>query len=96
MKKNSYEIIKWEVTVGKELLTNQQFNACTSILGYTLDDGTICRRKQRPTFQNRERLYQFSKRMDLYSVWIDSAMVYMKKGITKGICKIINIKVIPI
>jgi hypothetical protein len=26
----------------------------------------------------------FLKRMDVYSVWIDSAMVYMKKG-TKGL-----------
>jgi uncharacterized protein (DUF885 family) len=32
---------------------------------------------------NRARLHHFLKRMDKYSVWIDSAMVYMKKGMAK-------------
>jgi uncharacterized protein (DUF885 family) len=50
----------------------------------TPDYGAICRRKQRTTFQNRKDYNNFLKRMDLYSVWIDSAMVYMKKGITKN------------
>jgi hypothetical protein len=62
----------------KELLNDQQFNAYYINFGAHLTWDNL-QEEAAPTFQNRERLYQFSKRMDLYSVWIDSAMVYMKK-----------------
>jgi hypothetical protein len=42
----------------------------------TPDNGTICRSSAQP-FKTEN--IPTSKRMDLY-VWIDSAMVYMKKG----------------
>jgi uncharacterized protein (DUF885 family) len=37
------------------------------------------------------------KRMDRYSIWLDSAMVYMKKGIEKGVVlpKALTVKMIP-
>lgn len=48
-------------------------------------------------FKTEKDYANFLKRMDKYSVWIDSAMVYMKKGITKGVVlpKALTEKLIP-
>jgi hypothetical protein len=43
-RKNSYEIIKWKLRLEKSTQTAYQFTSCTSILGHTPYDGTICRR----------------------------------------------------
>jgi uncharacterized protein (DUF885 family) len=34
-------------------------------------------------FKTEKDYTNFLKRMDTYSIWLDSAMVYMKKGIEK-------------
>ena len=95
---NSYEIIKWEVNVGKELLkqpTNlmpiHQFSGTHLTLGQ-FAGGTSAQ-----PFKTEKDYLNFLKRMDLYSVWIDSAMVYMKKGLAKGVVlpKALTEKVIP-
>ena len=95
---NSYEIIKWEVEVGKEVLkqpTNlmpvQQF------WGTHLTMSQFASGSAAQPFKTEKDYKSFLKRMDLYSVWIDSAIVYMKKGIDKGIVlpKSLTIKVIP-
>ncbi|PWA06829.1 DUF885 domain-containing protein [Flavobacterium psychrotolerans] len=96
--KNSYEIMQWEVAVGKELLqqpTNlmpiQQFS------GTHLTMGQFAGGTSAQPFKTEKDYTDFLKRMDLYSVWIDSAMVYMRKGIKKGIVlpKTLTEKVIP-
>ena len=48
-------------------------------------------------FTTEKDYKNFLKRMDLFSVWMDSAMVYMKKGIDKGVVlpKALTAKVIP-
>ena len=95
---NSYEIIKWEVEVGKEVLkqpTNlipvQQF------WGTHLTMSQFASGSAAQPFKTEKDYKNFLKRMDLYSVWIDSAIVYMKKGIDKGMVlpKSLTIKVIP-
>ena len=96
--KNSYDIIKWEVSIGKDLLkydTNlmpfQQFWGTHLTLGQFASDSSSQPFKTEKDYKN------FLKRMDLFSVWMDSAMVYMKKGIDKGIVlpKTLTLKVIP-
>ena len=96
--KNSYEIIKWEIEVGKELLkqpTNlmpiNQFEGTHLIIGQ-FAGGTSAQ-----PFKTEKDYTNFLKRMDLYSVWIDSAMVYMKKGMSKGVIlpKALTAKMIP-
>ena len=96
--KNSYEIIKWEIEVGKELLkqpTNlmpiNQFEGTHLIIGQ-FAGGTSAQ-----PFKTEKDYTNFLKRMDLYSVWIDSALVYMKKGMAKGIVlpKALTTKMIP-
>jgi uncharacterized protein (DUF885 family) len=95
---NSYEIIKWEVSVGKELL-KQPTNLMPihQFSGTHLTMGQFAGGTSAQPFKTEKDYLNFLKRMDLYSVWIDSAMVYMKKGIEKGIVlpKALTEKVIP-
>ncbi|SHF94175.1 Uncharacterized conserved protein, DUF885 familyt [Flavobacterium fluvii] len=96
--KNSYEIIKWEVVVGKKLLKQP-----TNLLPITQFDGTHLTMGQfaggtsAQPFKTEKDYANFLKRLDIYSVWIDSAVVYMKKGMAKGIVlpKELTEKLIP-
>lgn len=96
--KNSYEIIKWEVEVGKELL-KQPTNLIPihQFWGTHLTMGQYAGGTSGQPFKTEKDYTNFLKRMDTYSVWIDSAMVYMKKGIEKGavLPKSLTEKVIP-
>ena len=96
--KNSYGIIKWEVEVGKKLLKHP-----TNLMPITQFDGTHLTMGQfaggtsAQPFKTEKDYANFLKRLDSYSVWIDSAMVYMKKGIAKGVVlpKALTEKLIP-
>jgi len=96
--KNSYEIIKWEVEVGKKLL-EQPTNLIPihQFWGTHLTMGQFAGGTSGQPFKTEKDYTDFLKRMDKYSVWIDSALVYMKKGIEKGIVlpKALTEKVIP-
>ena len=84
--KNSYEIIKWEVEVGKKLL-EQPTNLMPihQFWGTHLTMGQFAGGTSAQPFKTEKDYTDFLKRLDKYSFWIDSAMVYMKKGIEKGI-----------
>ena len=96
--KNSYEIIKWEVEVGKKLL-KQPTNLMPihQFWGTHLTMGQYAGGTSGQPFKSEKDYTNFIKRMDKYSVWIDSAMVYMKKGIKKGVVlpQALTEKVIP-
>ncbi|REG96211.1 DUF885 domain-containing protein [Flavobacterium aquicola] len=96
--KNSYEIIKWEVEVGKKLL-EQPTNLMPihQFWGTHLTMGQFAGGTSAQPFKTEKDYTDFLKRMDKYSVWIDSALVYMKKGVEKGIVlpKALTEKVIP-
>jgi uncharacterized protein (DUF885 family) len=96
--KNSYEIIKWEVEVGKELL-QQPTNLMPihQFWGTHLTMGQYAGGTSAQPFKTEKDYNNFLKRMDQYSVWLDSAMIYMKKGIEKGVVlpKALTVKVIP-
>ncbi|MBC5840874.1 DUF885 domain-containing protein [Flavobacterium sp. F-380] len=96
--KNSYEIIKWEVAVGKELL-NEPTNLIPvhQFWGTHLTMGQFAGGSSAQPFKTEKDYSNFLKRMDLYSVWIDSAMVYMKKGIAKKavLPRSLTVKMIP-
>ncbi|MCL9806513.1 DUF885 domain-containing protein [Flavobacterium amniphilum] len=96
--KISYEIIKWETEVGKDLLKTDanlmpvhQFSG-THLMMTQFASGTAAQ-----PFKTEKDYRNFLKRMDAYSVWIDSAIVYMKKGMAKKIVlpKALTEKVIP-
>jgi uncharacterized protein (DUF885 family) len=95
---NSYEIIKWEVEVGKELL-KQPTNLMPihQFWGTHLTMGQYAGGTSGQPFKTEKDYTNFLTRMDKYSVWIDSALVYMKKGIEKGavLPKSLTEKVIP-
>ena len=96
--KNSFDIIKWEVSVGKELLQqNTNLMPLHQFWGTHLTLGQFAGGQSAQPFKTEKDYKNFIKRMDLYSVWIDSAMVYMKKGIDKGMVlpKSLTVKLIP-
>lgn len=96
--KTSYEIIKWEVEVGKKLL-EQPTNLMPihQFWGTHLTMGQFAGGTSGQPFKTEKDYTDFLKRMDKYSTWIDSALVYMKKGIEKGVVlpKALTVKVIP-
>ncbi len=96
--KNSYDIIKWEISVGKDLLKyNTNYMPIQQFWGTNLTLGQFAGGTSAQPFKTEKDYRNFLKRMDLYAVWMDSAMVYMKKGIDKGIVlpKALTVKVIP-
>ncbi|MGO4904738.1 DUF885 domain-containing protein [Flavobacterium sp. W20_MBD1_R3] len=96
--KNSYEIIKWEVEIGKDLL-KQPTNLLPvhQFWGTHLTMGQFAGGTGAQPFKTEKDYTNFLKRMDKYAVWIDSAMVYMKKGIAKGVVlpKSLTVKLVP-
>lgn len=96
--KISYEIIKWEVSLGKDLL-KQPSNLVPvhQFWGTHLTMGQYAGGTAAQPFKTEKDYRNFLKRIDLYAVWMDSAMVYMKKGMAKGIVlpKALTVKVIP-
>ena len=96
--KNSYEIIKWEVEIGQSLL-KQPTNLLPvhQFWGTHLTMGQFAGGTSAQPFKTEQDYNNFLKRMDKYAVWIDSAMVYMKKGISKGVVlpKSLTVKLIP-
>lgn len=95
---NSYEIIKWEVEVGQQVL-KQPTNLMPlhQFWGTHLTMSQFASGTAAQPFKIEKDYRNFLKRVDLYSVWIDSAIVYMKKGIDKGMVlpKSLTVKVIP-
>ena len=96
--KNSYEIIKWEVEIVKDLL-KQPTNLLPvhQFWGTHLTMGQFAGGTSAQPFKTEKDYTNFLKRMDKYAVWIDSAMVYMKKGLDKGVVlpKSLTVKLIP-
>ncbi len=83
---NSFEIIKWELMINKEMLqqpTNllplHQFSG-THLTLAQFAGGTSAQ-----PFKTENDYNKFAKRLELYSVWIDSAIVYLKKGINQKV-----------
>ncbi len=96
--KNSYDIIKWEIAVGKDLLQyDTNLMPIHQFWGTNLTLGQFAGGTSAQPFKTEKDYKNFLKRMDLFSVWMDSAMVYMKKGINKGVVlpKALTIKIIP-
>ena len=96
--KNSYEIIKWEVSLGKELLAQPtNLMPIQQFWGTHLTMGQFAGGTSGQPFKTEKDYANFLVRMEKYSVWIDSAMVYMKKGIAQGVVipKALTEKVIP-
>ncbi len=96
--KNSFDIIKWETGIGKQLLKqNANLMPFQQFWGMHLTMGQYAGGASGQPFKTEKDYTNFLKRLDLYSVWVDSAIVYMKKGIQKGVIlpKSLTEKVIP-
>lgn len=96
--KNSYDIIKWEAEVGISLLEqNGNLTPINQFDGTHLTMGQLARAESAQPFKTVDDYEKFHKRLDLYTVWIDSAIVYMKKGMAKNVVlpKTLAAKVVP-
>ncbi len=96
--KNSFEIMKWEIEVGQQLL-KQPSNLIPihQFWGTHLTMAQYAGGTSAQPFKSEKDYNNFLKRIEIYSVWIDSAMVYMKKGIAQKavLPKSLTLKIIP-
>ena len=96
--KISYQIIKWETGLGKELL---QFPTHLIPLhqfwGTHLTMGQFAGGTSGQPFNTEKDYQNFNKRMQQYAVWVDSAIVSMRRGIREKVVlpKTLTAKVIP-
>ena len=96
--KNSYDIIKWEAENGISLLEqNANLMPINQMDGIHLTMGQFASAESAQPFKTEKDYQNFLKRIELYAVWIDSAMVYMKKGIQEKVVlpKSLTVKIIP-
>lgn len=96
--KNSYDIIKWEAEVGISLLEqNGNLTPINQFDGTHLTMGQLASAESAQPFKTVDDYEKFHKRLDLYTVWIDSAIVYMEKGMEKNVVlpKTLAAKVVP-
>ena len=96
--KNSYNIMVWEISIGKELL-QQKANLMPihQFWGTHLTMGQYASAESAQPFKTEKDYQNFLKRMDAYTVWLDSAMVYMKKGLQEKVVipKVLAEKIVP-
>jgi uncharacterized protein (DUF885 family) len=96
--KLSFDIIKWEVSVGKEMLQHpSNLIPLNQFSGTHLTMGQYAGAESAQPFKDEKDYRNFLKRMDLFAVWMDSAQVYMKKGMAKNLVlpKALTEKLIP-
>ena len=96
--KISYKIIQWENSVNKDLL-KQPLNLLPlqQFWGTHLTMAQYGSGESAQPFKTEKDYTNFNSRMEKYGVWLDSAMVYMQKGIDKGLVlpKKLTEKMIP-
>ncbi|WP_264511273.1 DUF885 domain-containing protein [Flavobacterium sp. N1719] len=96
--KISYDIIKWEVSVGQEMLQHpSNLIPLNQFSGTHLTMGQFAGAEGAQPFKTEKDYRNFLTRMDKFAVWMDSAQVYMKKGIAKNyvLPKALTEKLIP-
>lgn len=96
--KISYEIIKWETSLGKDLLKQEaNIMPVNQFWGTHLTMSQFASGSSAQPFKTEKDYRNFLKRMESYAVWIDSAMIYMEKGIQKRMVlpKTLTEKLIP-
>jgi uncharacterized protein (DUF885 family) len=96
--KNSFDIIKWETEVGQQMLqTNANLTPMHQFWGTHLTMTQFAAGESAQPFKTVKDYSNFLKRMQLYSVWLDSAKVYMQKGIEAKVVlpKALTVKLIP-
>jgi uncharacterized protein (DUF885 family) len=96
--KNSYDIMAWEIAVGKEMLQqNANLMPMHQFWGTHLTMGQYASAESAQPFKTEKDYQNFLKRMDAYTVWLDSAMVYMKKGIKEKVVipRVLAEKIVP-
>jgi uncharacterized protein (DUF885 family) len=96
--KNSFDILKWELEIGQEMLkTNANLTPMHQFWGTHLSLTQFAAGESAQPFKTTKDYSNFLKRLQLYSVWLDSAKAYMQKGIEAKVVlpKALTVKLIP-
>jgi uncharacterized protein (DUF885 family) len=96
--KNSFDILKWELEIGQEMLkTNANLTPMHQFWGTHLTITQFAAGESAQPFKTTKDYSNFLKRLQLYSVWLDSAKAYMQKGIEAKVVlpKALTVKLIP-
>jgi uncharacterized protein (DUF885 family) len=96
--KNSFDILKWELEIGQEMLkTNANLTPMHQFWGTHLTLTQFAAGESAQPFKTTKDYSNFLKRLQLYSVWLDSAKAYMQKGIEAKVVlpKALTVKLIP-
>lgn len=96
--KNSYDIMKWEADIELDLLKqNSNLTPIQQFWGTHITMAQYAAGESAQPFKTEKDYTNFLKRMDLYTIWVDSAIVYMKKGIAEKVVlpKVLAEKVVP-
>lgn len=96
--KISYDIIQWETQIGLDLLKSPtNLLPLNQFYGTHLTMGQLAGGESAQPFKTEKDYRNFLKRMELYAVWMDSALVYLKKGVQQKVVlpKSLTVKVIP-
>jgi uncharacterized protein (DUF885 family) len=94
----SYDIFKREMEVGQRALTfNDHYMPVHQFWGMTLTIPQIASGKSYQPFKTAKDYDDFLQRIDAFAVWVDTAIVNMKKGLTSGhtFPKILMERVLP-
>ncbi len=96
--KISYKIMNWEIARGRENLSqNTNFIPMHQFWGTHLTMAQFAEGSSAQPFKTKKDYLNFLSRMEKYTVWIDSAIVYMEKGISAKMVlpKALTTKMIP-
>jgi uncharacterized protein (DUF885 family) len=96
--KISYKIMNWEMERGRENLSqNTNLIPMHQFWGTHLTMAQFAEGSSAQPFKTKKDYLNFLSRMEKYAVWIDSAMVYMQKGINEKMVlpKTLTLKMIP-
>ncbi len=96
--KLSLGIMQWEVEIGREMLRHRDnLMPINQFEGVHLTMGMLASGESAQPFKTEKDYDNFLKRMEKFAVWIDSAEVYMRKGMASGMVlpKALAIRVAP-
>ncbi len=96
--KTSFKVMQWEISVSKDLM-KQPINLMPiqQFWGTHITMAQFGSGESAQPFKTEKDYTNFLSRMEKYAVWLDSAMVYMQKGVDKGLVlpKKLTVKLIP-
>ncbi len=94
----SLGVMQWEIEVGKEMLSHKSnLTPIHQFDGTHLTLGMLASGEGAQPFNSQKDYQNFLKRLEKFAVWMDSAQVYMKKGMAQQVTipRVLALRVAP-